>query len=174
MRWRSSPRFKAARICEVETGERDEDASERIIRKHGKSTIKAIFLHSVTDVKDRSMLQVPEDRIYMGVPIYYFRTYVGAAGKACKQGLINPSGLLRIIDAARNDVDIKENTKLKPSVLFKGGYPFNKEIKASRRTELESDIAMALKLNGKSSSNKVSNERSVVGVPAFVNFGTRK
>lgn len=148
-----------------DTGERDEDAGERIIRKHGKSTIKAVFLHAVTDKKDRSMLKVPEDRIYKGVPIYYFRTYVGAAGKACKQGLINPSGLLRVIDAAREDVESKEKAKFKPTVLLKGGYPFDDDVKASRRTELESDIAMALKLNGRTKVN----ERAI-GVPAFVSF----
>ena len=148
-----------------DTGERDEDAGERIIRKHGKSTIKAVFLHAVTDKKDRSKLRVPEDRVYRGVPIYYFRTYVGAAGKACKQGLINQSGLLRVVDAAREDVEIKEKAKLKPTALLKGGYPFDKDIKASRRSELESDIAMALKLNGKTKAKDTP-----IGVPAFMNF----
>ena len=149
-----------------DTGERDEDAGERIIRKHGKSTVKAIFLHAVTDNKDRSTLCVPDDRIYKGVPIYYFRTYVGAAGKACKQGLIDSRGLLRVIEAAKEDVEMKENAKLKPTVLLKGGYPFNKDIKASKRAELENDIDIALALNGKAEAKRAS-----IDVPAFMNFG---
>ncbi len=61
---------------------------------------------------------------------------------------------------------MKENAKLKPTVLLKGGYPFNKDIKASKRAELENDIDIALALNGKAKAKRAS-----IDVPAFMNFG---
>ena len=98
-----------------DTGERDEDAGERIIRKHGPSTMRAIFLHAVTDSRDRSSLRLPDDRSLDGVPILYFRTYVQAAGKACKEGLMSRNGLRRVIESAKMDIDAKEDAKLKPT-----------------------------------------------------------
>lgn len=129
-----------------DTGEKDEEAGERIIAKHG-NCIQAVFLHSVSEVSDRTRHFIPNDRVFRGVPIYYFRTYVGAAAKACKIGLINTDGLLRVIDEAEREITLKENTKFKPTIILKGSYPFNANLKASRRLELENDILFALRLN---------------------------
>ena len=109
--------------------------------------VRAVFLHVVSDSPNRDRLLIPNDRVFQGVPIYYFRTYVGAAGKACKCGLISKTGLFRVLDEAERDLYSKENAKWEPTTLLKGGYPFNKFMKASRRIELENDIENALKIN---------------------------
>lgn len=131
-----------------DTGEKDEEAGERIISKHGKS-IRAVFLHTVSDSRDRSTVDLPSDRIYEGIPIYYFRTYVGAASKACSGGLITASALKRVIVEAENDLSAVETKKPKPLGMIRGAFPskMNIVLNQSRRTELEADIAQALKTN---------------------------
>jgi hypothetical protein len=80
-------------------------AGERIAQKYGRSKVRAIFLHAVSDKKDEQVdHRLPQDRLTNGVPIYYFRTYVGAAAKACKNQLISRDGLQRVIEAARADL----------------------------------------------------------------------
>jgi hypothetical protein len=86
-----------------DTGERDEAAGERIIRAH-PNRIKAIFLHKVENTPDHSHIKLPKDRKYHGVPIFYFRTYVGAAHKAVGANLISYGGLSRVMNAAKREL----------------------------------------------------------------------
>ena len=86
-----------------DTGEKDEDAGERIVAKYA-GRIKAIFLHSVSDTEDRSTLRHPRDRFLNGIPIFYFRTYVSAAVKAYQHNLMSAEGLARVIDQAKQDL----------------------------------------------------------------------
>lgn len=132
---------KKKRDCDYiivgDTGEKDEEAGERIARKFGPKKIRAVFLHCVSDSPDRSLLLLPKDRLMNGVPIFYFRTYVGAASKAYQNRLMTPEGLQRVIDAAKNDLLVLENkvTKNKIETL--------QPIISSRRNELERDISDA-------------------------------
>jgi hypothetical protein len=135
-----------------DTGEKDEEAGERIAKKFGSKKIRAIFLHCVSDSPDRSLLLLPKDRQMNGVPIYYFRTYVGAASKAFQNKLMTVEGLQRVIDASKNDLLVLEKkvnsskiTTLQPII-------------SSRRNELERDINEAKTV-----------KRSVSFQPAFLN-----
>ena len=129
-----------------DTGEKDEEAGERIAKKYGAAKLKAIFLHQVSDNVDRSRFQLPNDRIAYGVPIYYFRTYVGAANKAYKNKLITYDGLTRVISAARKDLDnLEEKEMTKPKNRFMNNQsPAKIDLLLSRRSELEADISDAL------------------------------
>eukprot|EP01041_Mallomonas_annulata_P009197 gene9197-19068_t len=118
-----------------DTGEKDEEAGERIAKKY-PDRIKAIFLHSVSSKKDRSQLKLPEDRIYNGVPIIYFRTYVGAAFKAAELGLLAPSAITRVIDQARMDLSRKELAGPNLSAIERGKI-------STRWQELEEDINLS-------------------------------
>lgn len=114
-----------------DTGEKDEEAAERIIKAH--KNMKAVFLHVVSSASDRSKLPpIPQDRKFDGVPIYYFRTYVGAAVKAARNGLISKDGLLRVMSRAESDLLInypKSKERNPPSML------------ESKWKEIEADIA---------------------------------
>ena len=58
------------------------------------SRLKAIFLHVVSASTDRSLVTVPKDRVVHDViPVLYFKTYVGAATKAYKQGKLHTHSL---------------------------------------------------------------------------------
>lgn len=94
-----------------DTGEKDEDAGDRIAIKYGPNKMKAIFLHAVSDNHDITAIEaddkygggieLPDDRICNQVPIFYFRTYVGAATKAFRAKLIGPEAVKRIINNAQ-------------------------------------------------------------------------
>jgi hypothetical protein len=118
-----------------DTGEKDEEAGERIARMYPKR-IKAIFLHTVSSNRDRSKLVLPKDRMINGVPILYFRTYVGAAMKAKALGLIGQDSVKRIVTQSRKDLSSTEPKYMNPQ----------SGISSSRWLELEEDIASALKL----------------------------
>ena len=138
-----------------DTGEKDEDAGERIAKKYGASRVRAVFLHTVSDAADRSQLQVPKDRALNGVPIYYFRTYVGAANKAYRGNLLGRDALLRVVEAARADLDAVEAkerelaAKAGPLALARqSASNWSKSngsgsTVATRRNELEEDIEAA-------------------------------
>ena len=115
-----------------DTGEKDEEAGERIAKIY-PNRIKAIFLHAVSEKKNRSELKLPADRVCNGVPIYYFRTYVGAASKAVAAGLLSPPSIQRIIDQARRDLCRKELAEL-------SSPPGDRMLISSRWQELEEDI----------------------------------
>jgi hypothetical protein len=115
-----------------DTGEKDEEAGERIAKMYPKR-IKAVFLHAVTD-KDRSKFSLPPDRIVNGVPFLYFQTYVGAAMKARNIGLMSNVAVQRIIAQSKLDLTAKE-----PRSGYISGSP------STRWLELERDIQLVKK-----------------------------
>ena len=73
-----------------DTGEKDEEAGERIASKY-PNKVRAIFLHTVykeNDMKSNNNLSKFTDRKVSGVPVFYFRTYIGAAVKAYRSNII--------------------------------------------------------------------------------------
>lgn len=90
-----------------DTGEKDEEACERIAKKY-PTKVQAIFLHSVSRIQPRSPAahSLPADRMVDTVPVYYFRTYVGAAVKAWQNGLLESSALIRVTQQAIADLEL--------------------------------------------------------------------
>lgn len=127
-----------------DTGEKDEEAGERMAMKYPQR-LRAIFLHSVTESKDRSSLRVPTDRAVNGVPVYYFKTYVGAALKAFQNKIITSKGLQRVIAQAQLDLQTIEQRK---KVMLPPWLVSNQQelLIASRREEIEEDIREAMKV----------------------------
>jgi hypothetical protein len=82
-----------------DTGERDEEAAERAIAKYPEK-VRAVFLHSVSKYQNRDSHPIPADREINGVPIFYFRTYVAAAAKAHKAGILTSAAANRVAAAA--------------------------------------------------------------------------
>eukprot|EP01038_Epipyxis_sp_PR26KG_P005948 gene5948-8197_t len=129
-----------------DTGEKDEDAGERMAMKY-PNKMKAIFLHAVYDRRIKKKVfgslnnllldpgkifsspsMLPKDRVVNGVPILYFRTYVGAAIKAYQHNLITKEGLRRIANQAIYDI-------LNPS------YSKSSSISSSSSSELLSSVS---------------------------------
>lgn len=125
-----------------DTGEKDEDAGERIISKYPQS-ISAVFLHVVSNERDRALVKLPQDRVLKGVPIYYFRTYVGAAQKAMQNNLITQDGLRRVINTARADLLKKSGGTGMASSVVKAA-PKMWQQRSSQWAELEQDISSAI------------------------------
>lgn len=125
-----------------DTGEKDEDAGERIIAKYPRS-VSAVFLHVVSKEQDRSRVVLPKDRKINGVPILYFRTYVGAAQKAMQNRLITEAGLLRVVDAAREDLLKKIGSSSTTGIVANSLKSFRQGKEASKWAELEQDISSA-------------------------------
>lgn len=123
-----------------DTGERDEEAGERIARQYPRH-LRAIFLHVVSATKDcdRATLLLPQDRMIKNVPIFYFRTYVGAATKAMQNGLISADALERVITQSKIDLEKKE--------------PYREGIVSvsSKWADIEADIVLAKKAKSKMS-----------------------
>lgn len=116
-----------------DTGEMDEDAAERIARKHG-AHVQAVFLHAVAGCSDGEM---PADREVEGVSFYYFRTYVGAAVKAFHHGLLDKDGLARVVEQSNEDVRIMMKSPLSAlRIKFKRKYP-------TLKSEFERDLKIA-------------------------------
>ena len=93
-----------------------------------------IFLHSVSDEVDRSTVDfTPKDRVLSGVPIFYFRTYVGAAVKAYQYNFMSSDALNRVIIQAKADL-----SEIEPYPTDSIGIE-----KSSRWSELEADIRLA-------------------------------
>ena len=100
-----------------DTGERDEQAGEFIATKYPKN-LRAVFLHVVSMKTDPAAVVIPKDRYVGKVPIFYFRTYVGAANKACKAGLMEADGLQKVVDQAYIDYALKDDKNMAvPHVL---------------------------------------------------------
>uniref|UniRef100_A0A7S0ZBS6 Phosphatidate phosphatase APP1 catalytic domain-containing protein n=1 Tax=Timspurckia oligopyrenoides TaxID=708627 RepID=A0A7S0ZBS6_9RHOD len=78
-----------------DTGEMDADAGERMAAQY-PNLIRAVFLHSVGE--DDYL----DTRLY-GVPVRYFRTYVGAARKALECGLLDANAVHRIMEQTERD-----------------------------------------------------------------------
>ena len=83
-----------------DTGEGDPRAGEIMCSSHPER-MRAVFLHVVSDSPRQGAVSVPADREVSGVPVVYFRTYVGAAAKAVELGLMDRKGLENVISAAR-------------------------------------------------------------------------
>jgi hypothetical protein len=88
-----------------DTGDRDEDAAERMIQRHGSDTLLAVFLHVVSENPLGVSSPLPEDRVFLSVPIFYFRTYVSAGWKAYQNGYISRDALQCIIDESLQDLE---------------------------------------------------------------------
>jgi hypothetical protein len=63
-------------------------------------------LHVVSsDAEDISAgLSIPSSKLINGRPLVFFRTYVGAATKACCLGLLDGDGLMRVVEEAQNEL----------------------------------------------------------------------
>lgn len=84
-----------------DTGELDEEAAERMLRRF-PHRVAAVFMHAVSD--DDGTPVSREDRVSNGVAVCYFRTYVGAAMKALSLGLLSPEAALRVAKQAKDDL----------------------------------------------------------------------
>lgn len=80
-----------------DTGEKDEEAAERVAAAH-PGRIRAVFLRVVYPHSQPRPL--PVDRRARGAGIFYFRTYVGAAVKAFEQRMLDRQAVLRVARAA--------------------------------------------------------------------------
>ena len=81
-----------------DTGELDEQAGEAMLREYSR-VVKAVFLHVVSEIPGGAV-EVPPPRFIHGRPLVYFRTYVGAALAAVQLGLMERVGLVRVMEAA--------------------------------------------------------------------------
>ncbi len=104
-----------------DTGEGDPRAGEIMSSSH-PDRMRAVFLHVVSDSPRQGSVSVPADRVVSGVPVVYFRTYVGAAAKAVGLGLMDEKGLRNVIAAAK---EVRRRSRLKnkarliiPSIRF--------------------------------------------------------
>ena len=103
---------------EGDTGEKDEEAGERIAAKY-PNKVRAIFLHTVYK-SDKSSPKTATataaatassrfvDRKVAGVPIFYFRTYIGAAGKAYRSNIISREALKRVAERAVEELKAQQ------------------------------------------------------------------
>ena len=125
-----------------DTGEKDEQAGNFIATEYPRN-LRAVFLHVVSMNTNPREVFVPKDRYVGNVPIYYFRTYVGAASKAFNAGLISVEGLQNVVDQSTIDFALKDNKNMAlPYVL----------------NELESDIRGARSLIATVKQEKCYNE----------------
>lgn len=83
-----------------DTGEGDTRAGEMMSMAYPER-MRAVFLHVVSDSPVQDAVRIPADRLVNGVPVVYFRTYVGAAVKAVELGLMDRTGLSNVIAAAK-------------------------------------------------------------------------
>merc|ERR1719491_544672 len=93
----------------------DQEAGETMLREYPE-VVKAIFLHVVSD---RPYPRIPPPKLINGRPVIFFRTYVGAAAKAYQLGLIDESGMMRVVSAAQNSLGEVARTSDKWVDLFR-------------------------------------------------------
>jgi hypothetical protein len=139
-----------------DTGELDEEGSERIALKY-PNRLKAVFLHTVSDSTDRSKIVMKKDRLFNKIPFFYFQTYVGAAAKAFEAKLMSEAGLQNVINQATKEL----NSKL----------PKSNNVKSSKWIELEKDIAFAMKVKqvrGRGLDGFISQEDLLASVDKFL------
>lgn len=98
-----------------DTGELDQEAGETMLREYPE-VVKAVFLHVVSD---RPYPRIPPPKLINGRPVVFFRTYVGAAAKACQLGLIDESGMMRVVCAAQESLEGVARTNEKWVDLFR-------------------------------------------------------
>lgn len=86
-----------------DTGELDQEAGETMLREYPE-VVQAVFLHVVSSDSPSffpaSGLYIPPPKLINGRPLVFFRTYVGAAAKATQLGLMEPDGLMRVVEEA--------------------------------------------------------------------------
>ena len=86
-----------------DTGELDQEAGETMLREYPE-VVQAVFLHVVSSDPPSSFppsgLYIPPPKLVNGRPLVFFRTYVGAAAKAVALGLMEPDGMMRVVEAA--------------------------------------------------------------------------
>jgi hypothetical protein len=73
-----------------------------MVRKYPER-MRALFMHYVSEAQPAPPL--PADRKLAGVPIVYFRTYVGAAIKALELGMLDLEGLASVVVSAVRDLE---------------------------------------------------------------------
>ena len=86
-----------------DTGESDGEAGEQMLRFYGES-VKAVFLHVVSDHADQVHVEQPGDKIIKGRPLVHFRTYLGAAAKAYELGLLGKEGVNTVAECCFKDL----------------------------------------------------------------------
>ena len=147
-----------------DTGDRDENAAERMITKHGSTVLLAIFMHVVSLNPYGVVTPLPEDRVFESVPIFYFRTYVGAGMKAYQNGYITREALQNIIDESLQDLEYDHripqitNEQQTPSSCCNINSDDDRVRIESRWNDIKSDI----QLLEKSTSTKDSNLRETL------------
>ncbi|CRH00591.1 conserved Plasmodium protein, unknown function [Plasmodium relictum] len=85
-----------------DTGDMDKQAGEMMIKTFPQR-IRAVFLHHVKGKDDNTLL--PSDYFIKSVPVFFFRTYIGAATKAHAYNLIDKKGLTRVLVQAVLDLE---------------------------------------------------------------------
>ncbi|KAG5178171.1 hypothetical protein JKP88DRAFT_330462, partial [Tribonema minus] len=85
-----------------DTGEGDFKAGIKMCENFPRE-LRALFLHMVYCVDD--VCKVPEDYAVNGVPVLFFKTYVGAARKAYEAGLLNRYAVERVIAKAVEELE---------------------------------------------------------------------
>mmetsp|Transcript_14564 Transcript_14564/g.20701 ORF Transcript_14564/g.20701 Transcript_14564/m.20701 type:complete len:348 (+) Transcript_14564:3-1046(+) len=115
--------YKIDYIFIGDTGEGDTKAGVKMCESF-PDELKATFLHSVSC--DDECCLLPDDYYVNGVPVFFFKTYVGAAAKAYKAGFIDKKAVKRVISTA-----VKE--------LTLSGAP----VDSSKWEDLEADIEQA-------------------------------
>jgi hypothetical protein len=107
-----------------------------MITRYGRQRMRALFLHSVFEQEGQvDPHSLSADRRLNGVPVLYFRTYVGAAAKAANVGLMRSDGVARVINQARREL---QEIDPPPAGRRYGS--------SSRWRELERDVERALDL----------------------------
>jgi len=98
-----------------DTGELDQEAGETMLREYPE-VVKAVFLHVVSEAPYPT---VPSPKLINGRPVIFFRTYVGAAVKACQFGLIDEFAMSRVVTAAQESLDGVPRTSDKWQELYR-------------------------------------------------------
>jgi hypothetical protein len=90
-----------------DTGEGDEWAGRQMCTTHPEIML-ATFLHVVSD---KQPCEVPSDLELCGIPIFYFKTYVGAATKAYRAGLMGADAMKRVMESAKSELDLVDPSR---------------------------------------------------------------
>lgn len=85
----------------------DQEAGETMLKEYGE-VVQAVFLHVVSfdppSSYPSSGIFIPPPKLINGRPLVFFRTYVGAAAKATQLGLMEPDGLIRVVEDAETSL----------------------------------------------------------------------
>eukprot|EP00755_Sulcionema_specki_P010244 Sspe_Gene.45948::Locus_22827_Transcript_4_4_Confidence_0.500_Length_1431::g.45948::m.45948 len=89
-----------------DTGDMDLDCGTMMLNDFPEDVL-AVFMHVVSP-DDPEHIPIPRDTMVNGRPILYFRTYPGAARKAFLCGLISASAMMRVCEAADQELRFME------------------------------------------------------------------